>query len=140
MNEYALEWLEGDALASIQGNEFRWIFNFASGGSLILECPWRVLESGKIRISSADHNQRYGLPAPVNAAVEAAEVLWSLIVKSVTVAQKSGDIKLIFGSDLEFQVVPFSSGYEAWQSVSPRGFQVIAQGGQQLVGFRPNPA
>ena len=138
MSEYTLDWLCGDTLIAVAPEEFgRWTFRFASGGTLRLHCPWRVLENETIRLSSEDHKQQYGLPAPIDAAAEVASLLGGDVATAVNVAQKIGDIRVTFESGKELQVVPFSSGYEAWESVSPRGFKVIAQGGQQLAGFKP---
>ena len=49
MSEYDLDWLRSDALASVKAEEYRWIFDFLSGGSLIVQCPWRILEGEAIR-------------------------------------------------------------------------------------------
>lgn len=138
MSEYTLDWLIGDVIANAVAEEFeRWLFKFASGGTLIVQCPWRVMEDEAIRLSSEDHRQQYGLPAPIDAAAELLFLLQDDTVRAVKVGQKSGDILLTFGSKRQLQVVPFSSGYEAWESCSPKGFNVIAQGGQRLSGFKP---
>ena len=140
MNEYTLEWLSGDHVIAVEVEEVgSWTWKFASGGKLQLYCPWRVLENEAIRISSEDHKQQYGLPAPIDAATEVASLLRGDIVTVANVAQKSGDIRIAFESGKELQAVPFSSGDEAWESLSPRGFNVIAQGGQQLAGFQLKP-
>jgi len=138
MSEYTLDWLIGDEIASVVAEEFeRWLFKFASGGTLSVQCPWRVMEDEAIRLSSADHHQQYGLPAPIDAAAELHSLLQDDRVKAVKVDQKCGDLLLTFRSMRQLQVVPFSRGYEAWESLSPQGFNVFAQGGQQLSGFRP---
>ena len=138
MSEYTLDWLSHDTLTAIEPKEFgRWTLKFASGGTLLVQCPWRVLDNGAICISSADDKQQYGLAAPIDAAGEVSRLLRGEAVAIVHVEQTTGDIRLTFVSGKELHVLPISSGYEAWESFSPQGFNVIAQGGQQLVGFKP---
>jgi hypothetical protein len=138
VSEYTLDWLSSDTLVAVVPEEFdRWRFRFASGGTLFVQCPWRVIENGAICISSVDDKQQYGLPSPINAAAEVSSLLGGDVVAIVHVEQASGDVRLTFESGKELQVLPFSSGYEAWESLSPQGFNVIAQGGQQLAGFKP---
>jgi hypothetical protein len=100
-------------------------------------CPWRVIAEGVVRISSEDHNQQYGLPAPLDAAKEATSLLrWHLII-AVSVAENTADILLSTENGLAVQIIPFSTGYDAWESFSPSGFHVVAQGGGKLAGFHP---
>lgn len=94
------------------------------------------MKDDHILLGSADHGQKYGLPAPINASAQITAFLKSDRIFSVCVGQYSGDIRLTFSSGKELQMLPFSSGYEAWESLSPDGFSVIAQGGQQLSGFK----
>jgi len=42
---------------------------FTEGASLKADY-WRLMQGGKALISSFDHNQKYGLPEPVNAIEE----------------------------------------------------------------------
>jgi hypothetical protein len=139
MNDFRLTWLIGDTLRHVSVAEFgRWDFSFESGGGITAECPWRLLRGGAICVSSEDHNQQYGLPAPVDAANEIAGQLAGRPVSQVTVADGSADLHVTFGSEYQLQIIPFSSGYESWEASSPDGFQLIAQGGGQLSGYKPH--
>jgi hypothetical protein len=137
MNEYHLPWLLRDTVLSVEAGEFqRWSFNFRRGGSIIVECPWRLLHDGLIVVSSADHGQQFGLPAPINAAAAVSECLATKAVTAINIAGGTADLTIHFGSTDKLEIIALSSGYEAWQSISPSGFQVIAQGQGQLSGFK----
>lgn len=138
MSEYTLDWLLGDVLTTVELDQSdRWVLRFASGGAVYVQCPWRIIQDAAIRLSGADHRQQYGLREPIDAATQLVSVLGEDSVVSVHVAENIGDIIMKFESGAELQILPFSSGYEAWESWSAKGFNVIAQGGQQLVGFNP---
>jgi hypothetical protein len=136
VSEYSLDWLCEDAIDSVEASPFRFTFRFRSGGTLKVSCPWRVVAQG-VQISSEDHDQQYGLPAPLDAALEATALLRGHRLASVVVAEHTADIRLTLDNGFELQIIPFSSGYEAWESFSPDGFHIVAQGGGQLTGFDP---
>jgi hypothetical protein len=112
MSEYTLDWLCGDTLTAVELEQSdRWALKFASGGTVYVHCPWRLIQDAAIRLSSADNQQQYGLPATIDAAAELASLLRGDLVASVSVAQKIGDIRMKFLSGTELQVLPLSSGY-----------------------------
>jgi hypothetical protein len=138
MNDFELRWLVGDRLRAASPDELgAWNFAFVSGGGIAAECPWRSLQHGTIVLSSADHHQRYGLPATVDAAAELALVVADRRIQGATIIEGTADLHITFDAAYELQIVPFSSGYESWRASSPDGFQLIAQGGGQLAGFNP---
>lgn len=139
MNEDQLPWLLGDALRRVTAGEFdRWELTFASGGVITVECPWRLLREGTIVVSSVDHGKRYGLPAPIDAASDLLRHVDGSRVSEVAVIDGTADLHISFGSS-QLQILSFSTGYEAWQSLGPEGDRVIAQGGGQLAVFPRQP-
>lgn len=137
MNEYHLPWLLHDTVISIEAGDFqRWSFNFRQGGTIIVECPWRLLHNGMIVVSSADHGQKFGLPAPINAVAAVSECLANKAVTAVSIAGGTTDLTIQFGSTHRLEIIALSTGYEAWQSFSPSGFHVIALGRGELSGFK----
>ena len=87
-------------------------------------------------VSSEDHAQKYGLPLPIDAAAVASELLASKAIVRVEVKQGTADLLLDFADGLRLEIIPFSSGYESWGATTPSGFQLVAQGGGQLSGWR----
>lgn len=115
---------------------FMWSFNFEDGSEISAECPWRLLQEGHIFISNEDHQQKYGLPAPLDAALVAADMLRSKIITSVEIKAGTSDLVLKFVDSLQLEIVPFSSGYESWGISMPSGFRIVAQGGGEISGWQ----
>jgi hypothetical protein len=85
-------------------------------------------------LTSEDDGQKFGLPAPVVGAEEAARRLVGGSVESVDLRAGTLDLDLRFDTGYVLQVLPDSSGYEAWQ-VTDRGREFIAVGGGELAIF-----
>ena len=134
---FDFSWMVGRTICSVVLNEpTQWSFSFGPGVGIGAECPWRLLKDGYVTISSEDHLQQYGLPAPLDAAAVASDTLGSLPVLRVEVKEGTADLLLEFAGGLRLEFIPISSGYESWGVTTPSGFQVIAQGGGQLSGWR----
>ena len=129
-----LAWLAGHRFQSLTRREFDWVVAFDRDVSIVVACLWRLVESGRIRITSQDDGHQFGLPAAVNAAVEVNHRLAGIAVKEVGLRQGLLDLELRFGNGLSLQVIPDSSGYEAW-IVSSGSKQFIAVGGGELAIF-----
>jgi hypothetical protein len=115
-----LSWLRGRSLVEVAwSNPLPWVFSFDDGTHLTVECPWRIMKNSGIAVSSEDHLQRYGLPAPIDAVSEARELLVGATVIDLALAKMPLDLYFTFSSKLVLQVIPFSCGYECWQIGSP---------------------
>jgi hypothetical protein len=91
---------------------------FANGSRLRADY-WRVTKGGKAGISSFDHQQKYGLPAPIDAIAELLGQLQDRTVTNVQLDGESGDLLFEF-SDIKFRVFNFT-GYEVWEIHFPDG-------------------
>jgi Family of unknown function (DUF6188) len=136
MNELA--WMVGLEFQSITRREFDWVLLFGKESSLVVACLWRLVEDGHIRVTSEDDGHRFGLPAPVDAALEVNLRLTGASVAAVELRESILDMELRFSTGHVFQVLPDSSGYEAWQLCS-RNSQFIAVGGGTLTIFGHDP-
>lgn len=126
-------WMIGQRIIQVSFNEpSLWFFSFGAKTDIAAQCPWRVLEHGSIAVSHEDHGQKFGLPAPIDAAARASSLLAGVEIKEVKVREGTADILIILARDICLEIIPFSSGYEGWQITCPSGHQVIAQGGGQL--------
>jgi hypothetical protein len=85
-----------------------------SDGSRMRADYWRIIRDGKARMSSFDHQQKYGLPVAVDAFAEIAEALDGKTLREATWDNRTGDIALSFEPNVELQVFAFT-GYEAWE-------------------------
>jgi len=132
MNELA--WLVGRRFQSLTRREFDWVLYFDNDASIVVECLWRLLESGRIRFTSEDDGQQFGLPAPVDAAAEVNERIVGSTITEVDLRQGLLDLELRFSTGHALQFIPNSSGYEAWNA-STGNTQFIAVGGGELAVF-----
>jgi hypothetical protein len=125
-------WFCGAALSSITRlQQHVWVFAFSSNASITVECLWRVLTTS-IVVTSEDHQQKFGLPAPLDAVSRASEILVGDTINEFVLRADSLDLLFTFSRAQRLEILPTSAGYEAWQIVSPRRQHFIAVGGGRL--------
>jgi Family of unknown function (DUF6188) len=129
-----LDWLLKRRLQSVLRREHDWVFEFDGPATLAVECLWRLLDDGRIRLTSEDDAQQFGLPAPVVGAEEAGRCLVGSSIQSVDLRAGTLDLELRFNTGHALQIIPDSAGYEAWKVVD-RGREYIAVGGGELAIF-----
>lgn len=110
--------LLGKRLDQVDKDDFSWGFTFSGGLNLRVECLWRLLVSGKVVITSEDHGQQFGLPAPVDCVGELRRIE-GVSVTSAKVRAGTVDIALDFGDIATLEVIGTSAGYEAWVLSGP---------------------
>ena len=131
-----VEWLTGTTCSRVS-EMYPQNFTFEFGaGALAVDCLWRVIERGRLRRTSADHGQQYGLPARLNAYVEAEALLKGRRVTACRIREETADLILEFEGDVQLEINACSSGYEPWNLTAP-GVHVIALGGGGLEDFSP---
>ena len=94
-------------------------FLFANGSQLRAEY-WRITKDGKAGISSFDHEQQYGLPAPIDAIKELQERLREKAVTDARLDRATGDLLFQFADNTMLQIFNFT-GYEVWEISFPDG-------------------
>src|SRR5688500_7419462 len=110
----ALATLEGNVLDEVVAMEFATVFRF--GDHLLqIECLWRIVEDGLLRVTSGDNGHPYGLGRPVDAPAEANKLLRGQRVAKVQGGSVRADVVVEFERGLRLEVLLNSSGYEAWQ-------------------------
>lgn len=132
MNE--LQLLVGYRFRSLVRRESDWVVTFDREASLVVACLWRLVESGHIQFTSADDGHQFGLPAPVDAVAEVNARLAGAAIEAVELREGLLDLELRFCSGYRLQIIPESSGYEAW-NLCIGNRQFIAVGGGELVVF-----
>jgi Family of unknown function (DUF6188) len=132
LNPLDLSWMTGCSVSVSFAEPISWFFTLGDRCAISAECPWRLIHRGQIAVSSDDHKQQFGLPAPIDAASKATTLLAGAAITLVEVRQGTADLVLTFGNELRLEILPFSSGYESWQVSTPEGRSVIACGGGKL--------
>ena len=127
MDPFDVSWMVGRrANVRVSESGHQWFFDLGNSSCISVECPWRVLLKGKIRLSGEDHNQKYGLSSPIDAAAEANKLLDDSPIVSAELRHGTGDLVVNFERELRLEVIPFFGGYEAWQFSTPQGRHVLA--------------
>jgi hypothetical protein len=134
-----LAWLVGHSFHSLARREFDWVLVFDKNVSLVIACLWRLVEDGRIRFTGQDDGHQFGLPAPVDTAAEVNRRLVRASVEAVELRKGILDLELRFNTGHILQVIPDSSGYEAW-NLSNGSSQFIAVGGGELAVVSSDPA
>jgi hypothetical protein len=106
-----------------------WSFDFEGRFGLNAHCPWRIVNEHGIALGSEDDAQKFGLPAPLNGAKVAMELLTLKPLKKLVITDKTGDLLLEFESEVRLEVFNNSSGYEGRNCGTPSGLEVIGMGG-----------
>jgi len=108
--------------------------------TLAVESLWRIRVEGRIRRTSNDNGQRFGLDEPVDAAAEAFRLLQGRRILGVRVDDMCADLVVAFDNDVSLEIITDSAGYEAW-TLSGTGHELIAGSGgtvHDVSRLRPN--
>jgi hypothetical protein len=89
-------------------------------GELLSAAYWRVVENGQAGVSSFDHQQKYGLPAPIDAISALQQKLNERHVVEAQIVNETGDLLFRFTGNISLQVFNFT-GYEIWEMRFPYG-------------------
>jgi len=129
-----LDWLLQHHFASVSRREHDWVFGFDRQANLVVECLWRLIEGNRIRLTSLADGQQFGLLAPVDATETINSRLAGAVIVSLTLREGTLDLQLTFDTGHTLEIIPDSSGYEAW-NLSDSDKQYIAVGGRDLAVF-----
>jgi hypothetical protein len=102
--------------------------------SLAVDCLWRIKVDGRVALTSRDHGQQFGLPAPVDAHADVSSRLKDRRVLEARLDESSADLTLEFDGGQRFEVLTDSSGYEPWNLRAP-DVHLVALGGGGIANF-----
>jgi hypothetical protein len=132
MEPFDFSWMAGRTFSGVRfDGSCRWFFSFEPNVGLWVDCPWRLVKNNRVVVSSEDHLQEYGLPAPLDA-LAIAQLLALQPIAQVQVREGIADICIELAGGIRLEAFPISTGYEAWGIMQASGVQVIALGGGQL--------
>lgn len=122
-------------LAEATRHQHSWAFDFGRDCSFNVQCLWRLRNTDRILCTVDDDGQLFGLPAPVDAELEANEHLAGRTVMSCVGDPSTGDLQITFNGGLILELISCSGGYESWQAkigdttIVARGDGLIVFGG-----------
>jgi hypothetical protein len=91
-----------------------------SDGTKLRADYWRVIKDGRASISSVDHKQQYGLPAPIDAVEALTKDLQGQLITDAQHDKETGDLLLWFTNNIKCQILNLT-GYEIWEINFPDG-------------------
>jgi hypothetical protein len=106
--------LDGRRLTNVDGSAApgQWLFRFGGDHTISVECDWRIVVDGAIALAARDHEQLFGLRVPVNAIVQAQELLSERQVADAAIGVL-GDLSVTFTGGARLETFANSSGYES---------------------------
>lgn len=131
MQDELIRLLVGKPLRSVARREYDWVFTFADDVAVVCPCLWRIIERGRIVLTSNDHGQQFGLPAPIDGAEEGKKRLAEKRITVVSIRRETGDLAITFSEETVLEILTDSAGYEGWEFSAP-GLQVVVIGGGEL--------
>jgi hypothetical protein len=132
------DWLLQRRFVAVIRREHDWLFAFERDANLAVGCLWRLIEGNRIRLTSLDDGQQFGLPAPVDAAETINSRLGKAAIVKIDIQEGILDLQLTFDTGDILEIIPDSSGYEAWNLLGSDQ-QFIAVGGGDLSILKGNP-
>jgi hypothetical protein len=91
-----------------------------SGGAAVRVDYWRLLKNSLAVVSSFDHQQKYGMPQPVDARRDLRKALDGQQVVEVRLDKQTGDLLFAFSGRAHLQAFNLT-GYEVWDAAFPDG-------------------
>lgn len=126
-----LKWIIGQRIKETRKEDYTWIFVFDGCGIISTESAWRLMTEESIKITSEDHEQMFGLQAPLDAINILNTTINQQIINQYKLDPRTGDFSLVFENAFELQFLNLSSGYESWHVVNDVQ-EVICLGGGKL--------
>ncbi|MGB4774418.1 MAG: hypothetical protein WBP45_04545 [Daejeonella sp.] len=100
--------------AAFDNNADYWRFSFTDKIYASSSGFWRLLKSNKIIFVSFDNGEQFGLPEPIDLAVELNKILEGKYLTKIEVLKDTFDLVLTLTDDLKLEIFIASSGYETY--------------------------
>jgi hypothetical protein len=131
-------WLVGATVVALDHAEpYSWWFRFSNGGQCSVHGgTWTLSGLTGLIVSSKDHRQQFGLPAPVDSVVEAMAALRDRTVLSAVVPAGRPDLEIRLEGELCLALLALSRGYECWEATDPNGRSIVVSGSRAASWWR----
>jgi len=105
-----------------------WQFSLGRDAGLDVDCPWRLLERGKILLGSEDPGRRAGLSGMVQEAARMAEQLSQVTITKAEIREGTRDLVIDFSGDQRLEILPCSGLRPGWRVRSAPSEAISAHG------------
>ena len=100
-----LSWMLGRAIAEVTFiAPTPWCFRLGEGGEIRTDSVWRIVDGGRIVLSSEDHGHQYGLPAPIDAEAVCRSLIANVRISRAEVREETRDIVIVFESGARLEI------------------------------------
>jgi hypothetical protein len=120
--------------ATYDVGSYSWLFQFENSISINCESFWRLLEDQKVKYTSLDNNQKFGLAKPFDLSEILKEDLSDKILNEVKIKENTSDLILSFNNNMEIEILISSGGYESY-SFSINGKRYVGMGASEIAIF-----
>ncbi len=124
-----LDWLKGRTITAIRLNTEHSTAFHCGDAVLVVESLWRLRVAVAMRLTSDDHEQKFGRDTPVDGPVGAYALLRDREVQGVKVDDRCADLVFTLEGDTVLEVLTTSAGYESWELRAPTHRLVAVSGG-----------
>ena len=124
--------IHGHRIRAVEKLDYSWFFTVSDEIRVVTESEWRLVMGGKVFTSSEDHEQKFGLPKPVDAVAEVLSKIENLAIQTADIDESTGDLFLRFSPRDYLQFLQLSSGYESWR-LFLKGTGLICGGGGEII-------
>ena len=125
--EELLRAMVGRPIDFFRGETGRWRLGLGSELHLDVQCPWRILEGGRVRLGHTDA-ELPGAP-DVDVRERAFRMLAGRRISALRMTRGTLDLRIELGPEFCLEVLPDSSVFEAWEFSGPGGRGCIAVAG-----------
>lgn len=124
-----LAWMVGHSISCVTAQQnATWQFSLGRDAGLDVDCPWRLLERGKILLGSEDSGRKGSLAGMVQEAARAAEQLSQTTITGVEIREGTRDLVIVFSGDRRLEILPCSGLRPGWRVRSAPGEAISAHG------------
>ena len=128
-----LSWMAGRVVREVAWFDGGcWRFVFEQWEYIQTYCLWRIVRDNRVILTSEDHGQQFGLPAPIDVGSKVMEEFASAPVRAVVLRKATGDMLIEFEQGLRLEIISNSAGYEAWEVRGPGRVCFVAGSGGQI--------
>jgi hypothetical protein len=122
-------WMVGRAVSCVTAQQnVTWQFSLGRDAGFDVDCPWRLLERGKMLLGSEDPGRRAGLSGMVQEAARMAEQLSQVTITKVEIREGTRDLVIDFSGDRRLEILPCSGLRPGWRVRSAPGETISAHG------------
>ena len=135
---HPLQTITETTLTLVDVREYDAVFRFANTATLTVECLWRLLDNDRIVATSTDVARQSRNDAAPNQLDEFENLILHKTILGCSLLKQTHDICVTFDGGAKLEIIPNSTGHEAW-SYNSTELTVVAMAGGDMTMIPTNP-